>query len=151
MKDKRGFFGVVMFNPKNTNNWGSMMRTAALLEVDFLATIGCRFPRQSSDTLKAWRHVPIFHFKDFDDFYEHLPHACRLIGVELSEDAIDLSIFKHPERACYILGAEDHGIPDYILKKCHAVVKLRGKFSMNVACAGSIVMYHRAALDKEAA
>lgn len=141
--NKRGFCGLVMYHPKDIHNWGSLMRTANILNVNFIATIGQRFPKQSSDTLKTWRHVPIFQFDDLNDFYCHLPYDCRLIGIELCDEATDLSRFVHPERACYILGAEDYGLPKDVLNKCNHIVKLKGKYSMNVSIAGSIVLYDR--------
>lgn len=35
-----------------------------------------------------------------------------------------LETFVHPERACYILGAEDTGLPESVLKACHRHVTL---------------------------
>ena len=57
----------------------------------------------------------------------------------------NLKEFHHPERAIYLLGAEDHGIPPAILKKCQHTVSLKSvrTESFNVAVAGSIIMYDR--------
>lgn len=139
----RGFYGLAIYDPKNVHNWGSLFRTANILGCDFIASINRRFPKQASDTLKTHRHVPIFEYKDFDDFYNHIPYNTKLIGIELTDKATDLKEFKHPERAVYLLGSEDNGLPMSILNRCHETVKLSGRFSMNVACAGSIVLYHR--------
>jgi tRNA G18 (ribose-2'-O)-methylase SpoU len=57
---------------------------------------------------------------------------------------VPLEKFKHPERCIYLLGAEDHGIPPEIMDKCNGSVQLLGDYCMNVATAGSIVMYDRA-------
>lgn len=146
MYKPRGFFGLAMYHPKNKHNWGTLLRTANLLKTNFICTIGRRFPKQPGDTLKTWKHVPIFHFDTIEEFYEHLPYDCQLVGIELDESAKDLREFKHPERACYLLGAEDNGLPEKVLDKCHKLVKLRGEASMNVAVAGSIVLYHRVGL-----
>ena len=56
-----------------------------------------------------------------------------------------LSQFEHPERAVYLLGAEDAGLPAPIARACHHVVSLEGDraASYNVATAGTIVMYDR--------
>jgi len=142
----RGYCGIVMYQPKTSSNWGSLMRTADILNVNFIATIGQRFPKQAADTLKSWRHTPTFQFDDIDDLCKHLPYSCHLVGIELTPKAIELKDFSHPERAVYLLGAEDNGLPNKVLDKCHGVVKLRGGTSMNVSCAGSIVLYHRLAL-----
>jgi tRNA G18 (ribose-2'-O)-methylase SpoU len=93
--------------------------------------------------MKTPRHIPLFNYADFEDFNSHRPHDCQLVGVELDEKAVLLEEFKHPERAIYLLGAEDHGLPREVLGKCQSLIRLRGEFSMNVAVAGSLVMYHR--------
>lgn len=72
-----------------------------------------------------------------------LPKDTQLIGVELTEDACDIAEFNHPKRAVYLLGAEDTGLPEDILAQCHTIIRLPGKYSMNVSTAGSLVMYDR--------
>jgi len=140
----RGYFGVGIEHGKNSMNYGTLYRTAQILGVGFLFVIGRRFKRQCSDTMKSWRHIPVFSYETFNDFYENLPHDCRLIGIELDSKASPLEHFQHPERAIYLLGAEDHGLTAEALRRCHKLVKLRGEHSMNVSVAGSIVLYHRA-------
>lgn len=140
----RGFFGVAIYRPKTEVNVGSLFRTAHILGADFLCTIGKRYKYQSSDVLKSTKHLPLFHYSDFEDFYEHMPHDCRLVGVELDERAKAVECFTHPQRAIYMLGAEDDGLPPKVMDRCHDLVKLRGERSMNVAVAGSIVLYSRA-------
>ena len=143
MKGKRGFFGVAILHPKKEVNVGGLCRSAAILGAAFVAVIGRRFQPQASDTMKSYRHVPFFEFESFEEFYSKLPYGSKLVGIELSERATDLASFTHPEQAVYILGAEDHGLPDQVMDRCHALVRLRGDFSMNVAVAGTIVLYHR--------
>ena len=72
-----------------------------------------------------------------------MPFDCRLIGVELDQKAIPVTTFVHPERCIYLLGAEDHGLTKEALEKCHHLVQLPGDYCMNVAVAGSIIMYDR--------
>ena len=107
--------------------------------------IGCKFKIQASDTMKSWRHVPTFTYKDFADFNEHRPHDCKLIGIELIETATKLQDFVHPKRACYLLGAEDNGLTKEAIEHCQEIICLSGERSMNVAVAGSIVLYDRIA------
>lgn len=109
-------------------------------------TVGLRYKPQASDTMKSHKHIPLFHFTDVEDLLNHLPNSCSLVGVELDEKAQDLAEFKHPIRACYMLGAEDNGIPSKVLAMCHKLIRLRGDVSLNVAVAGSIVAYHRVGL-----
>jgi len=138
-----GYFGIGIYNVKTPANIGTLWRSAFCLGADFMFTIGRRYQRQHSDTVKAFRHVPLFHYETGDDFLNHRPFSCPLIGVELADGASDLETFCHPERAIYLLGPEDGSIPNDILDKCQHVVKFDSRFCLNVAVAGSIVMYDR--------
>lgn len=140
----RGYFGIGIFNGKNTSNIGTLWRSANILGADFIFTIGNRYQKQCSDTMKTPRHIPLYHYRDGDDFFEHVPYDCPVVGVELADKSIPLEKYHHRERCIYLLGAEDHGIPPKILERCVDVVQLRGDFCMNVSVAGSIVMYDRA-------
>ena len=142
MKDK-GYFGIGCYFMKTTYNYGTLFRTAQIFDADFIFMIGCKFNPQTSDTMNSWRHIPTFNYKDFQDFQEHRPYACKLIGVELTPDAIPINDFKHPKQACYLLGAEDVGLPGNVLAECQEIIKLPGKRSLNVSVAGSIVLFDR--------
>ena len=72
-----------------------------------------------------------------------LPQGCSLVGVEMTDDAIDLPSFRHPLRAAYILGPEQGSISQELLEACDHVVKIPTSFCINVAMAGAIVMYDR--------
>lgn len=140
----RGFWAIGIWHTKTEHNVGTLWRSAHLLGAAFVFTVGRRYKsRQSSDTMDTRRHVPLFHFDDVADLHRHLPHSCKLVGVELDDRAVMLADYKHPERAVYLLGAEDHGLSHDMLAMCHDVVRLPGAHSMNVAVAGSIVAYDR--------
>ena len=143
--EKRGYFGIGIYHGKTSTNIGTLWRSAAILGADFIFTIGRRYKHQCTDTMKAWRHIPLYNFETYEDFFSHLPYSCKVIAVELDGDSVPLEGYEHPERCVYLLGAEDHGLPKEILKRCHATVQLIGDYCMNVATAGSIVMYDRAA------
>ncbi len=63
--------------------------------------------------------------------------------MEQSVISVPIAGFKHPERAVYLLGAEDSGLPDSIASKCQAVVHIESPMCLNVSVAGSIVMFDR--------
>lgn len=148
MSNKRGYFGIGIFHCKNETNVGTLWRSAAILGADFIFTIGKRYHRQASDTMKAPRHIPLFNYTDYDDFFRHVPYDCPVIAVELSENSVPLDTFTHPERCIYLLGAEDYGIPDDILLRCRDTVQLYGDYCYNVSTAGSIVMYDRVTKER---
>ena len=141
--NKRGYYGIGVFHGKTEENIGTLWRSAKIFEADFIFTIGRRYRPQSTDTCKTPRSIPLFNFENYEDFRKHIPYSCPVIAVELDENSIPIKHFVHPERCIYLLGAEDHGIPQKILNECQTTIQLPGDFSMNVATAGSIVMFDR--------
>lgn len=141
-----GYFGIAVWHPKTESNVGTLWRHANLYGAAFVGTVGLRYWHQASDTSKVDRRIPLIHYADFDDLVRHLPHGCPIIGVELDPRAklLDES-FHHDERALYLLGAEDHGLPPAVLDRCHRIVQIPTPSvqSMNVAVAGTLVMHDR--------
>ena len=142
-KMKSGYFGIGVFNPKNQINIGTLWRSANNFGADFIFTIGKRYDKQSSDTCKTFRHIPLYHYKTFAELNSHRPYSAQLIAIEQTETSKDIKNFVHPKQAIYLLGAEDYGIPTKILKKCQAVVHISTPMCLNVAVAGSIIMFDR--------
>ncbi|GAA4310516.1 RNA methyltransferase [Nibribacter koreensis] len=138
-----GYFGIGIFEPKHETNMGTLWRSASLLGASFIFTIGKRYKRQSTDTNKSWKEIPLYHYQDLEDFYQHLPYSCQLVGIEMDTKSVPVEQFVHPERCVYLLGAEDHGLTKTVLAKCHHLVQLPGETSLNVASAGSIILYDR--------
>ena len=65
------------------------------------------------------------------------------MGVEITDDAVELPRFRHPSRAAYIFGAERYSLSPQMLSLCEFVVKIPTRFSINVGMAGAIVLYDR--------
>jgi len=139
----RGYYAIGIENVKTATNVGTLWRSAKIFDAAYIFTIGRRCKEQKSDTTKAPRHIPFYQFRDFDQFYENMPYDCKLIGVEIDVRARPLFSFTHPDRAIYLLGAEDSGLLKETLNRCHAIIQLPGEPCLNVAVAGSIVMYDR--------
>ena len=143
MEKQRGFFGIGIQNTKTEQNIGTLWRSASIMGASFIFTIGRRYKKQASDTMASWRHIPLYNYETFEEFYKAMPYDCRLIGVELDTKSVPVAQFKHPERCVYLLGAEDIGLSKEAIEKCHSLVQLPGEYCMNVAVAGSIIMYDR--------
>ena len=138
-----GYFGIGIYHTKTEVNVGTLWRSAYQLGAAYIFTIGRRYKHQSSDTTKAWRHVPLFHYDNWEQFYRNLPHDCRIVGVEIGGE--DLREYDHLPRCVYVLGAEDNGLPSQIIEQCHNIVAIPSvrSASYNVAVAGSLIMYDR--------
>lgn len=141
----RGFFGIGIYNSKTSENIGLLLRSAAVCGADFVFTVGRRFEKHPADTGKFYRHIPVFEFRDKEDFFSHIPYGCPIVAVELTGNSEDLVTYQHPASCIYLLGAEDSGIPDDMLDRCQATIQIPGNYCYNVAVAGSIVMYDRMA------
>ena len=137
------FFGIGIQNGKTPENLGVLWRTAQNLGANFIFTIGNRYANQACDTQNAVKSLPYFHYETFEDFYKHLPKGARIVGVEITKGSESLEDFKHPKRCVYLLGAEDNGLTKQAIEKSHFLVKFSSIQSLNVAVAGSIVLYDR--------
>lgn len=139
----RGFFEIGIFHGKSTANVGTLWRSASQLGAAGIFTVGRRYPQQASDTLKTFRHIPMRDYLDMDALVAALPYSTPLVAVEMG--GTSLLDFKHPERAVYLLGAEDHGLPPAVLARCHHTISLPSvrTASFNVAVAGALVMFDR--------
>lgn len=139
---KRGYFAIGIYEPKTETNIGTLWRSAHNFGADFIFTIGKRYKKERSDTTKAEKHIPLYSYSDWQDFVEHLPSGCEIVCVEQADGARKLGEVVHPERAVYVLGAEDYGIPEDKMRG-HQKVFIDTPMCLNVAVAGSIVLYDR--------
>lgn len=138
-----GFYGIGILHNDDEMNIGTLWRSAFVLGASYIFTVAKKYKRQGSDVNNAWASIPLYHYQSMDEFKNNLPYATRLIGVELSEQAKAIESFEHPVRAVYLLGSERNGLTDNVIAECHDIVKLPGTQSLNVAVAGSLVMYDR--------
>lgn len=142
MKEKRGYFGIGIVDGKFDANVGQLLRTGMCFGADFLFTVGSHFQKQATDTTKAERHIPLLEYKDIEDMLTHRPYNCTPVCIELKPYAIELQKFTHPERAMYILGREDSGLPDSLCM-LFPTIQIPTLYCLNVCVAGSIVLYDR--------
>ena len=139
----RGYFGFGAEGISKPMNMGNLVRSAHAFGAKFIFTISAHYSVREgkSDTSKAPNHLPWYDWDTPSDM--KLPDKCQLVGVELTEDALDLPTFHHPLQAAYILGPEKGSLSSKILKECKYVIKIPTKFCLNVQIAGAIVMYDR--------
>ena len=144
----RGYFEIGIFHGKTQENLGTLWRSAYQMGAVGIFTIGRRYKKQASDTLQVYRHIPLRHFDTYEDFEKSRAYDCQLIAIE--QGGTPLPEFKHPQRACYLLGAEDHGLPPSVLERCQHTISLPSirTNSYNVAVAGSLIMYDRMVVPK---
>jgi len=137
------YFGIGIYRPKTWDNIGTLWRTAYIYKASFLFVIEAKYKKKSADVLKVWAKIPLFQYDSIDAFLGCVPYSCKLVGIELDEKAQPIQTYQHPNRAVYLLGAEDNGLPKVLKEKCHELIRLPGTPSLNVAVAGSITLFDR--------
>jgi tRNA G18 (ribose-2'-O)-methylase SpoU len=140
----RGYFGIGVEGLSKAHNLGALMRTGHAFGASFTFTVAADTRLRAvheTDTSKTSLHVPHYAFDGVDALM--LPRGCRLVGVELTADAIDLPEFRHPTAAAYVLGRELGNLSDAMLARCDHVVKIPTAFCLNVSVAGALIMYDR--------
>jgi tRNA G18 (ribose-2'-O)-methylase SpoU len=139
----RGYFAIGVEKISKPMNVGNLVRSSHAFGASFFFTVGAQYRASEarSDTSNAPEHMPIYNWATLDDMV--LPVGCSLVGVELTDDAIELPSFGHPLRAAYVLGPERGSLSPAMLARCRYVIKIPTAFCINVAMAGAIVMYDR--------
>jgi tRNA G18 (ribose-2'-O)-methylase SpoU len=139
----RGYFAVGVDGISKPMNLGNLLRIAHAFDASFFFTINAQVSLKDaqSDTSNAEGAIPVYAFSSAEDF--RLPVGCRLVGVEITDDAVELPRFRHPLRAAYVFGAERMSLSKDVLARCEFVVKIPTRFSINVGMAGAIVLYDR--------
>lgn len=147
----RGFFGIGIYNPRFDVNIGTLWRHANLYNASFLFVIGRRFKKSRQDTTHSHKHIPCYEYKTYEEFKANLPIDTKLVAIEMHPQSTPLSDFKHPERTIYLLGAEDTGLPQGILEDMDGIISIESykPNSMNVATAGTLVLYDRTITKKK--
>ncbi|MEE2980575.1 MAG: RNA methyltransferase [Pseudomonadota bacterium] len=139
----RGYFGIGVEGISKEMNLGNLFRSAHGFNASFVFTVNVAFnpKRAHSDTSDTPGRVPLYQFDDATSL--SLPHGCRLVGIELLDEAADLPSFRHPSQAAYVLGPERGSLSPALVERCEFVVRIPTKFCINVATAGAIIMYDR--------
>lgn len=139
----RGYFGIGAERISKALNLGNLMRSAHGFGASFTFTIGATYQaiEARADTSKGTLNLPHYDWRTPAELV--LPAGCRLIGVELLDEAIDLPSFHHPRCAAYVLGPERGSLSPELIARCDYVVRIPTSFCINLAMAGAIVMYDR--------
>lgn len=140
----RGYFGIGVEGSNKVMNAGNLLRTTHAFGGSFFFFVQPTLNMHElelSDTARSTGEMPVYRFNSAKDLF--LPKDCKLVGVELTDDAIDLPRFYHPKQAAYILGPEKGNLSPEMQARCDHMVKIPMKFCVNVGIAGSLVIYDR--------
>lgn len=140
----RGYFGIGVEGISKEQNVGTIVRTAHAFGASFFFAVhpdvDIHAMRQT-DTSDAFDHLPYYEYGSVKGM--QIPQDCTLVGVELTDESVDMPSFRHPRRACYVFGPEMGSLSPAMLEQCDHVVKIPMKFCVNVGIASAITMYDR--------
>jgi tRNA G18 (ribose-2'-O)-methylase SpoU len=139
----RGYFGIGVEGISKPMNVGNLFRSAHAFGASFVFTVKAHHTafNAPSDTSRGTGHLPSFAWNEVEEV--RLPEGCRLVGIELLDEAVALPSFKHPLQAAYVLGPERGSLSPALVARCDHMVKIPTRFCLNVGVAGAIVMYDR--------
>src|SRR5665213_2825592 len=102
----RGYFGVGVDGISKPMNLGNLMRIAHAFDASFFFSINAqmKLSEAQSDTSNTEGVLTVYAYRSAEEF--RLPVGCRLVGVEITDDAVDLPCFRHPQCAAYVFGQE---------------------------------------------
>ena len=140
----RGYFAVGVEGISKAHNLGAVLRTAHAFGASFAFTIRATHKAldvMKTDTSRSFTHLPFYDWETLDDMV--LPKGCQLVGVELTDESIDLPSFKHPTNCAYVLGPEKGSLSPEMQARCMHLVKIPTRFCINVSLAAALTIYDR--------
>ncbi len=140
----RGYFGVGVQGISKPYNLGAVLRTAHAFDASFAFTLQAHHTVREinrTDTSRSDSHLPFYEWEDETDLI--LPKNCQLVGIELTEDSVNLPSFRHPINCAYILGPEKGSLSESLQERCDHIVKIPTKFCINVSLACALTLYDR--------
>ena len=141
---------VMLTRLNNLENVGAIARSAAALGVGgYVVPAAGPHPYGRRAIRVSTGHVTRLKVHLYDDMVQTMDRlrelGYTLLAAEAAPEAVPLAEFGPvPKRWALILGNEEEGVPEAVLRRCDAVLRIEmepGIKSFNVATAGAIVMY----------
>jgi tRNA (guanosine-2'-O-)-methyltransferase len=141
--------GLLLDHVQSPFNVGSILRTAAAFKVDHAWLVGDTAaptnPRTAKTALGSQRFVEwTWHTTAADAAGDARDQGFRVVGLELTDDAVPLPDLDAAGPVCLVIGHEDRGLPPASLALCEEVTYIPqlGRIgSLNVATATAIALY----------
>jgi len=140
---------IVLCGVRDPGNLGTMIRTAYAFGVDRVFVSRDCADLWSPKTLRASMGTmfrqPISVIDDEPSFAGRLRAAgCEVYAAALRRDAMKLGGFRMPERVCFAVGNEGHGLSDELIDACVNTVFIPmnpGCESLNAASAATTLIW----------
>ena len=140
---------LILDHVQSPFNVGSILRTSAAFRVDHLWLVGDTAAPTNAKTAKTALGSQRFVEWTWQDTARDAASAARkdgyrVVGLELTDDAVPLPELAVEGRVCLVIGHEERGLPAATLAACDAVTYIPqlGRIgSLNVATATAIALY----------
>ncbi|MCK5862942.1 MAG: RNA methyltransferase [Candidatus Hydrogenedentes bacterium] len=140
---------VMLDNLRSAFNVGSIFRTSDAGAVAHLHLCGMTahppHKKLEKTALGAFDYVPwTYYERNRDCLKVFAEQGISVVAVETTDDAVPYPQFVFPKPVAIVLGNEENGINERVLRRCDAVVKIPmagHKNSMNVATAFGIILF----------
>lgn len=140
---------LILDHVQSPFNVGSILRTAAAFRVDHLWLVGDTAAPTNAKTAKtalgSQRFVEwTWHDTAIEAASAAREDGYRVVGLELTDDAVPLPELAVHGPVCLVIGHEDRGLPATTLAACDVVTYIPqlGRIgSLNVATATAIALY----------
>ncbi len=137
--------GVILIDPKYLHNVGAAIRACSCFAVGSMVWTGDRvnpleyerIPRE--ERMKGYKSVQFFNDDKPLGYFTH----CTPVCVEVMEESEPLTTFVHPDRAVYVFGPEDGGVPQVYRRLCHRFVHIPSHHCLNLSGAVNVILAHR--------
>jgi len=137
----------IVQNVSKKHNIGTICRNCTAFDVKSMHLVGNAhynvFGSQGSDA-----HVRIEHHPTLEECRDAMKKELKceeILGVEITEESVDVAKYPWKGNTAFVLGNEGHGLTPQQKKICDGFVYIKqygvGTASLNVAVASSIVMH----------
>ena len=140
---------IILYNPKYAHNLGAAVRACSCFGAKSVIFTGNRIIlRNRNGKYRLPREERMKDYKDIqiiNDEYplNRFPKSITPVAVEIRDNSENLIEFQHPEKAVYIFGPEDGGVPKTFLRLCHRFIRIPSRHCLNLAAAVNVVLYDR--------
>ena len=137
---------LIVYNVSKKHNIGTLARCASAFGVCEVLLVG----QSSFNTFGshgAAEHVAFRHFASLADVRQYVvnEHAGRVLGIEICDGALDVSLDPWQGTTAFLMGNEGTGLSPSQKAVCDGFVYIKqfgsGTASLNVACACAIVLH----------
>ena len=141
---------VAVYNLQNPNNLGSLVRSCLAFSIENLFLIGNCCDIYNPDVIRSSMgyifDMNIKKINNFDYFFNSLKiNKIQLIALANTNNATNIFNYKNKKNNCFLIGNEANGLPNNILKRCNAIIKIplnKKVESLNASIAASIVAFY---------